>query len=135
MAVASLVTNILIIAEVRPFVNLSPTVTIVSLICSAILTIASTLIILNSRYLFKEKGIMLLWGFFGYTIPYKDIFEIKEHSVSKELFILYKEPQSKIPDKTNAMQILVKQDKNQSIVDKIKSGNSSVIYTVYTPEN
>lgn len=134
LALASLIVNILIMAEAGTFINISPAVTVVSLICSILLLTAAVLVMLNSKYCLTDKGITVLFGCIWFLIEYKDVYEIKEHSVTKELFLLYREPKSNIPDKTSAVQIIIKSDKNKAFCDAVKEKNNNILFTVYNPD-
>lgn len=133
LALASAVVNILIIAEAGRFVNASPAVTIVSLVSSILLLAAALCVLFNSHYIFADKELTVLFGCIWYSIPYADIFEVKEHSVTKELFVLYREPKSNIPDKTSAVQIIIKPELNQGFCDKMKDKSDTILFTVYNP--
>lgn len=135
IGLASVIVNILILASVGPFLNATPAVTIVSLVCSLVLLSIALLMLFHSVYRFGDTALSIIFGFLPMSIPYSALVEIKEHSETHEMFIVFRDTKSEVPDTFNVLRVNIKPEQNESFTASVREHNPEVLYTAFTPES
>ena len=86
LAIAGL--DIALLAGAKGLYAASPAIPAVSLVAAALIGAASLLILFNSYYGFKDKGIVIILGFFADKVAYDDFVVIKQNIDTGELFAI-----------------------------------------------
>jgi len=80
--------DIAMLAKAKGATTFSPALPAVSIVAAILIGVAALLLLVNSRYVFKEAHLLILVGFFADKLAYSDIVKLKQNIATKELILL-----------------------------------------------
>ena len=88
-SIAISILDILMIVGVGSLATSSIAVASISLVAAVLISICALLLIFNSYYKFKDQYLLIVLGFFCDKLNYDNIVNIKQNSITKEIYLIY----------------------------------------------
>lgn len=131
-ALAVIILDIVMLAGVDGVRTASPAVAGVSMAAGVLLLIAACLILFNSYYRFREDAMLVVLGFFYDKLPYENISGIRENTVTKEIYVIYKAENDS--DGEQSIRLNLSAVKSEKFLDELRKHCPFVIVEPFTPD-
>lgn len=110
----------------------SPAIAAVSLFAAVVICVATSLVLFNSYYKFKDEKYVAVLGFFVDKIAYDDILCIKQNTQTKELYAIVKS--EKEYEGSMGFRINVAENKTDAFLVALREKKSDIVVELFTPE-
>ena len=103
---------------------------ILSIILISLLFIALVLIVFNSKYILDGARLRLMFGFFWFSIPLKDIKMIRTNP-ERSTYLIYFQTVNKKTGETKLPFIAVNSPNNTEMVEEILQRNDNIMFDIF----
>ncbi len=132
LTLAGAVFDFLVLIEAGDLKNTSPAVSATAMGACLIVCAMSASMLFGCCYYFKNDRFYVNYGFFPQYVEVAQITEIKHNLDTNEVFFIFNDLTSKLPDKIGVVKANVKQDEVNAFLDEAKLKMPKVLYTTFT---
>lgn len=135
ITMGSFILDIMILAEVKHFVNTNPVLTVISLICSILMLALCISVLINSCYVMKDSYFNIVYGFFPVAIQFDKILVVLEDKAAKKLYIQYLLDNQSDVENCNFATINIKPSLYDNFIKVLLEKNNSIKHNIIPIED
>ncbi len=135
LTIAGAVFDFLVVLEVGSLRNTSIGISVSAMISCLAVCAASLSLIFGCEYRFKNDRFYVCYGFFSMYFENKNFTEIKHNLDTNEVFLIFNDVNSKIPEKLGVVKANVKKDEIDEFLKVAKTELPKTLYTTFTKKD
>lgn len=135
LTIAGAVFDFLVVLEVGSLRNTSIGISVSAMVSCLAVCAASLSLIFGCEYHFKNDRFYVCYGFFSMYFENKNFTEIKHNLDTDEVFLIFNDVNSKIPEKLGVVKANVKKDEIDEFLKVAKAELPKTLYTTFTKKD
>lgn len=132
---AGAVFDFLVVLEVGNLKNTSIGVTVSAMIACLFVFAAALSLIFGCSYRFKDDKFYIRYGFAAMYVENRNVTEIKHNLDTSEVFLIFRDVNSKIPEKLGVLKANVKKEEIDDFLDVARQELPKALYSTFTKKD